>query len=137
MKSLQDFILENVENIDEAKSSKSFTFNLKDIEGAEEALKTLSEMAEVTVDEDKVTVNVSEENKDALQSFTEFMSKFVTDIRKSTRNSSDEQYAQKTHAIADKFDELKDYIDELSVEPKEDDDKKEDDKEEDKEKDDK
>lgn len=128
MKSLQDFILENVENIDEAKNSKSFVFNLKDIDGAEEALKTLSEMAEVTVDEDKVTVDVSAENKDTLQAFTEFMSKFVTDIRKSTRNSSDEQYAQKTHAIADKFNELKDYIDELSAEGQEkDDDKKEED----------
>ena len=131
MKSLQDFILENVEIVSEAKNSKSFVFNLKDIEGAEEALKTLSEMAEVTVDEDKVTVEVSAENKDALQSFTEFMSKFVADIRKSTRNSSDEQYAQKTHAIADKFNELKDFIDELSAEPKEeDDDKKTDDKKE-------
>ena len=129
MKRLQDFILENVENIDEAKNSKSFVFNLKDIEGSEEALKTLSEMPEVTVDEDKVTVDVSAENKDALQSFIEFMSKFVTDIRKSTRNSSDEQYAQKTHAIADKFNELKDFIDEL-INPEEDDDKKTNDKKE-------
>ena len=92
MKSLQTFINERVE-IFEAEGSKTITFDFTDLEIGEERLKSLYEKVDTV--------------QDILQQFAET-------IRNSTKRSSDEQYAQKTKAFAEKVAEFNDALDEIA-----------------------
>ena len=117
MKSLQEFINENIVN-EEAAQSKSFTFNLAGIDAGEETLKSFENITGVTIDGEKVTVEVTPENFDKLDTFQDIMQQFIDGARKSTRRASDEQYAQKTKSLEDKMNEFNDYLDELGGEDK-------------------
>lgn len=128
MKSLQEFIIENVE-VDESKSeSKSITFNFDGLENAEDTLKSFEDREGCSVEDNKLTVTLSEETKGKLDTVQDILQQFCETIRNSSKRSSDEQYAQKTKSFEDKLKEFNDALDELEN-PDEDDDK--DDKKED------
>ena len=126
MKRLTDFIAESIVAEANDNKSKSFVFNLADMENGEETVKSFENMPGVTIDGQKVTVEVSSENFDKLDSFQDIMQQFIEGLRNSTKRASDEQYAQKTKALADKMNEFNDFIDELGNPDEDDDDKKED-----------
>lgn len=128
MKSLQEFIIENVE-VDESKSeSKTITFNFDGLENAEDTLKSFEDREGCSVEDNKLTVTLSEETKGKLDTVQDILQQFCETIRNSSKRSSDEQYAQKTKSFEDKLNEFNDALDELEN-PDEDDDK--DDKKED------
>lgn len=128
MKSLQEFIIENVE-VDESKSeSKTITFNFDGLENGEDTLKSLEDKEGCLVEDNKLTINLSEETKGKLDSVQDILQQYCETIRNSSKRSSDEQYAQKTKSFADKLNEFNTALDELEN-PDEDDDK--DDKKED------
>ena len=136
MKRLQDFILENIVTESSESKSKTIVFNLTDMDNGEETVKSFENMPGVSIDGQKVTVEVTSENFDKLDTFQDIMQQFIESIRKSTKRASDEQYAQKTKSLEDKMNEFNDFIDELSTpEEDEDKDKKDDDKKEDEDKD--
>lgn len=114
MKRLQDFILENIVTEANDTKQKSFVFNLADMENGEETVKSFENMPGVTIDDQKVTVEVSSENFDKLDTFQDIMQQFIESLRNSSKRASDEQYAQKTKALADKMNEFNDFIDELA-----------------------
>lgn len=126
MKRLTDFIAESIVTEANDNKTKSFVFNLADMENGEETVKSFENMPGVTIDGQKVTVEVSSENFDKLDSFQDIMQQFIEGLRNSTKRASDEQYAQKTKALADKMNEFNDYLDELANPDEGDDDKKED-----------
>lgn len=122
MKRLQDFIIENIVTEANDAKQKCFVFNLANMENGEETVKSFENMPGVTIDDQKVTVCVSSENFDKLDTFQDIMSQFIEHLRNSPKRASDEQYAQKTKALANKMNEFNDFIDELAN--PEDDDKK-------------
>lgn len=128
MKSLQEFIIENVE-VDESKSeSKTITFNFDGLENSEDTLKSFEDREGCSVEDNKLTVTLSEETKGKLDSVQDILQQYCETIRNSSKRSSDEQYAQKTKSFEDKLNEFNNALDELEN-PDEDDDK--DDKKED------
>ena len=113
MKSLQDFIIENVEIEESASESKTITFNFDGLENAEDTLKLFEDKEGCTVEDNKLIITLSEETKGKLNSAKDILQKFTDTIRNSSKRSSDEQYAQKTKSFEDKLNEFKDALDEL------------------------
>jgi len=112
MRTLKDFIIEST-YIKEAESSKTITFNFKDLENAEETIKSLKDKDGVETSEDTVTVTVTADNVSKLESVQDILQQYSQTIRSSQRRSSDEQYAQKTKSFETKVGELNDAIDEI------------------------
>ena len=124
MKSLKEYILEKCEGgkceIKPADAAKTFDFNLSGIDNAKETIETLDKLAadkgfehstteysfSIVVTKEKCDNGDIDEIKDALQ-------QFVKIIRKDSKNSSNESYAQKTKSVEVKFNELIDYIDDV------------------------
>ena len=115
MKDLRDYILESVEevSIDEAAASKVFTFDFTDLEQAEDTLKSFEEREGCEIEGQKLTVKLTAKNIDKMDSVQDILQQYAETLRKSTKNSSDEQYAQKTSAFAKKVGEFNDGIDEI------------------------
>lgn len=124
MKTLVEYIKESC-NKDECES-KSFSLSLKDLEGADEVLKSLSELDGVTVEDDKVTFDVQKGAgaSEGLKVVTDFLDKRSKDIK----YSSDEAYAEKVHKLQDKAAEAEAFAtyteEEPADKPEETDDKK-------------
>jgi len=112
MKTLKDFIIEST-YIEEAESSKTITFNFKDLENAKETIESLKGRDGVETSEDSVTVTVNADNVSNLGSVQDILQQYCQTIRSSQRRSSDEQYAQKTVSFEKKVGELNDAIDEI------------------------
>ena len=124
MKSLKEYILEKCEGDNcETKpvdAAKTFEFNLSGIDNAAGTIETLDKLAadkgfeystteysfSIVVTKEKCDNGDIDEIKDALQ-------QFVKNIRKDSKNSSNESYAQKTKSVEVKFNELIDYIDDV------------------------
>ena len=122
MKSLKEYILEKCEGDNcETKpvdAAKTFEFNLSGIDNAAGTIETLDKLAadkgfeystteylfSIVVTKEKCDNGDIDEIKDALQ-------QFVKIIRKDSKNSSNETYAQKTKSVEVKLNELIDYID--------------------------
>ena len=122
MKSLKEYILEKCEGDNcETKpvdAAKTFEFNLSGIDNAAGTIETLDKLAagkgfeystteysfSIVVTKEKCDNGDIDEIKDALQ-------QFVKIIRKDSKNSSNESYAQKTKSVEVKLNELIDYID--------------------------
>jgi len=134
MKHLQDYIVEQVEVKEEvneaATTGKTITFNFKDLENAKETLDSLKDKEGVTIEDDKLTLEVTAENVDKLDTVQDILQQFCQTIRKSQKVSSDEQYAQKTVSFEKKIGEMNDAIDEIKN-PEEDDETKKDNNEDD------
>ena len=128
MKRLQEFINEQAEvnvNITEAKDSKEITFDFTDLENGEETLKSLEDKEGCTVEDNKLTVKITSDNVDKLDTVQDILQQYSDTIRSSQKRSSDEQYAQKTIKFEKKVGEFNDAIDEISN-PKDDKDGKDD-----------
>ena len=119
MKNLKDYILENsksVENqneINEASKEKKITFDFTGLENDEETLKSFDGKDFCTIEDNKLTVTVTADNCDKLDTVQDILQQYAETLRSSTKNSSDEQYAQKTHKFADKVAEFNDVLDEF------------------------
>lgn len=130
MKHLQDYIVEQAEvKVDEGATSKSITFDFTDLENAEETLESLKDKEEVSIDDKKLTLEITADNVDKLDTVQDILQQFCQTIRNSQKRSSDEQYAQKTASFEKKVGEMNDAIDEIKN-SEEDDDQKDDDKDE-------
>ena len=129
MKHLQDYIVEQVEVKEEineaAVTGKSITFNFKDLENAKETLDSLKDKEGVTIEDEKLTLEINADNVDKIGTVQDILQQFCQTIRSSQKRSSDESYAQKTASFEKKVGEMNDAIDEISN-PEEDDETKED-----------
>ena len=129
MKHLQDYIIEQAQ-LNEGASSKSITFNFKDLENAQETIDSLKDKEGVSVDGDSLTLEITADNVDKIATVQDILQQFADTIRKSQKRSSDEQYAQKTVEFEKKVGEMNDAIDEIKN-PEEDEDNKDNNKGED------
>ena len=114
MKRLQEFIIENVEIIESKSETKSITFNFKDLENAEDTLKSFEEEEYCTIEEESLTVSVTADNCTKLDSVKDKLKKYSDELRHSTKRSSNEQYAQKTLKFEEQVKSLENAIEELS-----------------------
>lgn len=128
MKHLSNFILENTSL---QPATKSFTFNFDDIENAEETIKSIQDMGEehnvtVTVNGDSVTIIVDGTKLDDIDGIVDVLQQTIEIAGKSTRRSSNEQYAQKCQALERTMNDMMDYIDNANIEEIDDKDKNKD-----------
>lgn len=127
MKHLQDYIIEAAEiKVNEGAESKSVVFDFTDLENAEDTLKSLEGKDGVTIEDNKLTLEITKDNVDKLETVQDVLQQFCQSIRKSQKRSSDEQYAQKTIAFEKKVGEMNDAID--AIQNPDDNDNKGDDK---------
>lgn len=112
MKDLRDYILESVQ-LNEAAASKVFTFDFTGLEQGEETLKSFEDREGCEIEGQKLTVKVTDKNVDKMDSVQDILQQYAETITKSTKNSSDEQYAQKTYGFARKVGEFNDALDEI------------------------
>ena len=125
MKHLQDYINEAVK-INEGIESKTITFDFTDLEIAEETIKSLDGHEGISIDGQKVTLSITKNNVDNIETIQDILQQYCQTIRNSQKVSSDEQYAQKTVSFEKKINEMNDAIDEISsTDDDDDDDKKE------------
>lgn len=113
MKHLQDYIIEQAQ-VNEGASSKSITFDFTDLENGKETIDSLKDKEGVTVDGDKLTVEITSDNVDKLGTVQDVLQQFCQTVRNSQKRSSDEQYAQKTVEFEKKIGELNDALDEIA-----------------------
>jgi len=111
MKSLKEYLIEsNISESNECGESKTFTFDFTGIENGEETVKSLEGKENYSIDGNKVTVTICSEKDTNI----EILQQAIEMARKSQKNSSNEQYAQKTKALATKLSELFEYQDSLA-----------------------
>lgn len=113
MKHLQDYIIEQAQ-VNEGVSSKSITFDFTDLENGKETIDSLKDKEGVTVDGDKLTVEITSDNVDKLGTVQDILQQFCQSVRNSQKRSADEQYAQKTVEFEKKIGELNDALDEIA-----------------------
>lgn len=113
MKHLQDYIIEQAQ-VNEGASSKSITFDFTDLENGKETIDSLKDKEGVTVDGDKLTVEITSDNVDKLSTVQDILQQFCQSVRNSQKRSADEQYAQKTVEFEKKIGELNDALDEIA-----------------------
>lgn len=113
MKHLQDYIIEQAQ-VNEGASSKSITFDFTDLENGKETIDSLKDKEGVTVDGDKLTVEITSDNVDKLGTVQDILQQFCQSVRNSQKRSADEQYAQKTVEFEKKIGELNDALDEIA-----------------------
>ena len=124
MKHLQDYINEAVK-INESMESKTITFDFTDLENGEETIKSLDGREGISIDGQKVTLSITKNNVDNIETIQDILQQYCQTIRNSQKVSSDEQYAQKTVSFEKKIGEMNDAIDEISSTDDDDDDKNE------------
>lgn len=114
MKHLTDYISEAAveQKINEAESV-TISFDFKDLENGEETLKSLEGKEGCTIEDDKLTLTVDANNVDKLGAVQDILQQFSETIRKSTKSTNDESYAQKTASFEKKVGELNDAIDKI------------------------
>lgn len=115
MKSLQDFIIESSQEINEGKDTASITFDFTDLENAKETLKSFENKDYCTIEDNKLTVEITADNVDKLDTVQDILQQYSQTLRSSTKSTNDEQYAQKTKKFAEKVGEFNDAIEELST----------------------
>lgn len=136
MKSLVQFIREAQEASD---SSKSFTFNFKDLENGKETIESLVDMAndkgiDVESTEDSITLKLTKEmcanERDKVDGIQDVLQQFSDKIRSDSKNASSESYAQFTKKFADTVSSMVSFIDSAGdeEEPEDGDKDKDDDK---------
>lgn len=114
MKHLQDYIVEQAEvKVDEGVTSKSITFDFTDLENADETIESLKDKEGVSVDDKKLTLEITADNVDKIGTAQDIIQQFCQKVRKSQKVSSDEQYAQKTAKFEENVGKMNDAIDEI------------------------
>lgn len=112
MKHLIEYINEHSQ-VNEASESKKVTFDFTDLENAEETLDSLKEKEGVTIEDKKLTIEITSDNIDKLGTVQDILQQYAQTIRKSQKVSSDEQYAQKTKSFEENVGKMNDAIDEI------------------------
>lgn len=114
MKNLSDYILESVneKRITESEE-RTMEFDFDGLENAEETLDSLKDKEGCTVEDNKLTVKITADNVDKLGTVQDILQQFSDSVRKSTKSTNDEQYAQKTSKFAKKVGEFNDAIDKI------------------------
>ena len=129
MKSLTTFIREAVEG--SAPSSKTFSFNFTDFEGAEDTLKSAKEIADkdgvdVEIEDSKISVKVSADNADKASGLFELLQDYIHLRGKDQKRAENESYAQKVSKCESTLKSYFDYLDDLDdVDDEPEEDKKE------------
>lgn len=106
MKTLHDYVAEQLEITEAAATEKTVTFNFADLENAEDTLKSFEDKEGCTVEDNKLTVKVNADNFNKLDTVQDILQQFCETIRNSQKVASDEQYAQKTKSFEDKLNEF-------------------------------
>lgn len=110
MKDLKDFITESIK---EGQDSASITFDFANLENGEETLDSLKDREGCEVDGTKLTVNITKDNCEKLDTVQDILQQFVETIRNSSKRTNDEQYAQITKSFQEKVGEFNDKLDEI------------------------
>ena len=114
MKHLNEYISEAAKEQPIVESEdKSIVFDFTDLENAEETLNSLKDDENCTVEENKLTVKITADNVDSLSKVQDILQQFTSTIRKSSKATNDESYAQKTVKFEKKLGEFNDAIDEI------------------------
>ena len=111
MKSLQEFISEAITVIEASEESKSFTFDFTDMENGEDIVKSLADREGVTVDGNKVTVEIKKGTN--VTNAQDILQQSIQTLRKSQKSINDETYAQKTAKLEKTLGEMNDFIDKV------------------------
>ena len=109
MKHLQEFINEQIE-VQIKESCKSVTFDFTDLEGAEDTLKSFEDKEGCQVEDNKLTVSVS----DKLDSVQDILQQYGDKLQKSSKATNNESYAQKVNKFNSKVEELNNAIEEIN-----------------------
>jgi len=123
MKTLKDFISESIK-INESEDSKSITFNFSGLDDAEDTLKSFEEMEYCTIEDNKLTVDVTSDNFDKLSSVQDILQQYTDKNLNSPHRSSDEQYAQKVKKFSEKMNEFNETIEKFENPETDEDDQK-------------
>lgn len=116
MKDLKNYILEKSDEKHEVPASKSFSFDFSGLSDAEDTIKSLEDLASkhgvtLSKDGDKVSVTVTKDTD--IEAIQDVLQQYSQSLRSEQKNSSDEQYAQKTKKFASTVGDMNDYLDEL------------------------
>ena len=126
MKSLHEFLMDKLHG-KSVNESKTVTFDFTDLENGEETLKSLEGKDGVTVDGQKLKLEITPDNVDKIGATQDILQQFCSTIRNSSKRTNDETYAQKTKEFEKTVGEMNDAIDEIEG-GDDDDDKKDDEK---------
>jgi len=111
MKRLQEFISEAIEVKEASEESKSFTFDFTDMENGEDIVKSLTDREGVTVDGNKVTVEIKKDTN--VTNVQDILQQSIQTLRKSQKSINDETYGQKTAKLEKTLGEMNDFIDKV------------------------
>ena len=111
MKHLQEFISEAIEVKEASEETKSFTFDFTDMENGEDIVKSLTDREGVTVDGNKVTVEIKKDTN--VTNVQDILQQSIQTLRKSQKSINDETYAQKTAKLEKTLGEMNDFIDKV------------------------
>ena len=104
MKSLTSFIKE----AQEESKVKSFVFDFTGLENGEETMKSLC--GDDCPADGKFTLEVDANDPDAVEKELDILQQFAETIRRSTKNASNEQYAQLTKKFANVVKSVQDFL---------------------------
>ena len=128
MKSLVEFLRESAADSNEYPQEMTFKFDFKELPEAEETLKTVEEMASkdglnVTTDNNVLTLTLTRSQCDngEAKSLVDFMTDYVKKIRNDQKNASSEPFAQLTKRFKEEFDKVKEFVNFVPEEPKDED----------------
>ena len=102
MKSLKNFIIEKLH----MPNSKSISFNFDGVDGVKELIDSLEGNDLVSIENNTVTVNVTESNYTKLSSVKDIIEAVLKAERNSSKTTNNETYAQKIKGLENKMDEL-------------------------------
>lgn len=111
MKRLQEYISEAIKVVEASEESKSFTFDFTDMENGEDIVKSLTDQENVTVDGNKVTVEIKKDAK--IDTVQDILQQSIQTLRKSQKSINNETYAQKTAKLEKTLGEMNDFIDKV------------------------
>jgi len=111
MKHLQEFISEAIEVKEASEETKSFTFDFTDMENGEDIVKSLTDREGVTVDGNKVTVEIKKDTN--VTNIQDILQQSIQTLRKSQKSINDETYGQKTAKLEKTLGEMNDFIDKV------------------------
>lgn len=115
MKHIVDYILESEDKVKNCAcdTPTSLTFNFSGIDNTEDLFNSLQDMEYVHVDKDKstVTLTISKDNCDKLETIIDILQQTIQLERKSNKTTNNEQYAQKVKALEKTLGKLFDIID--------------------------
>ena len=125
MKTLQSFISEQLKVNEEKSSSKTVVFNFDGLENSEETLKSLENKEGCSIDGNKLTISISNDNFDKLGSVQDILQQYYEGESHSQKHTSSESYANLVTSFGKQLNSFNDILNEFENEDKEDDKKEE------------